>query len=352
MAGITGGFRVWREFGGADRVTPKLINHLAALGLGLVLLLGSPGPASARLPEATPPIGADRIDVPHRDRPAFSFPQGDFDQLTLPLKRAGNLFLIEAEIDSLRGNFILDLGAPYLVLNATYFREYEIDSSFVAGTFTSENQYVRRTSCGHLSIGELQMENLRADVTNLGNIENQRGVQILGLLGVGLFSDMIMELDLQGQQLILHRTPATLPEAPALRMDLPMKLRDGVLLVKGKVQGKKIRFSLDTGAEMNILDRDLPGEVFEEMEIQQRIEAMGADGTTAEVLVTQVAGYELGGLNLGKMRTLVANLGVISRAYGVQIDGVLGYPFFAQGCFVIDFKNERLQLYDSNGSQR
>src|SRR5574343_801004 len=49
--------------------------------------------------------------------------KGEFDTLKLPLKRAGNLLLVEADVDGQRGNFILDTGAPGLVLNTTYFRQ-------------------------------------------------------------------------------------------------------------------------------------------------------------------------------------------------------------------------------------
>ena len=49
-------------------------------------------------------------------------PSGDFNTLIVPIKRAGNLIIVEAQIDTLVGNFVLDTGAPYLVLNATYFR--------------------------------------------------------------------------------------------------------------------------------------------------------------------------------------------------------------------------------------
>lgn len=44
------------------------------------------------------------------------------DEIFIPLVQAGKLLLIEAEVDGQRGNFILDTGAPYLVLNTTYFR--------------------------------------------------------------------------------------------------------------------------------------------------------------------------------------------------------------------------------------
>ncbi|MEZ5173535.1 MAG: hypothetical protein R2850_08510 [Bacteroidia bacterium] len=50
-------------------------------------------------------------------------PEGEIQSLTLPLKRAGNLILLEVMVDGVRGNFILDTGAPHLVLNTTYFRK-------------------------------------------------------------------------------------------------------------------------------------------------------------------------------------------------------------------------------------
>lgn len=40
-----------------------------------------------------------------------AIPMGNFERLEIPLKRINNLFLIEARIDSLEGNFIFDTGA-------------------------------------------------------------------------------------------------------------------------------------------------------------------------------------------------------------------------------------------------
>ena len=89
---------------------------------------------------------------------------GKTDSVFIPLKRVGNLLLLEAEIDGVVGNFIVDLGAPYLVLNSTYFRDYEIDDDYYAGTLISETDYVRRTKVQKLSIQGLEYSNLSADV--------------------------------------------------------------------------------------------------------------------------------------------------------------------------------------------
>src|ERR1043165_8521915 len=52
------------------------------------------------------------------------FTKDDSSSVEIPFIRAGNLILIQAKADTLDGNFILDTGAPKLVLNTTYFREY------------------------------------------------------------------------------------------------------------------------------------------------------------------------------------------------------------------------------------
>src|SRR5690242_9151111 len=44
----------------------------------------------------------------------------------IPFNRIGNLIVVKAKVDTVEGNFILDTGAPGLVLNLTYFRDYPI----------------------------------------------------------------------------------------------------------------------------------------------------------------------------------------------------------------------------------
>ncbi|MEI9810171.1 MAG: hypothetical protein WDO16_21155 [Bacteroidota bacterium] len=47
---------------------------------------------------------------------------------TIPFNKAGNLIIIQARVDTMVGNFILDTGAPGLILNMTYFRNYPSSS--------------------------------------------------------------------------------------------------------------------------------------------------------------------------------------------------------------------------------
>ena len=238
------------------------------------------------------------------------------DSTFIPLKRVGNLLLLEAEIDGVVGNFIVDLGAPYLVLNSTYFRDYEIDDGYYAGTLVSEKDYVRRTKVRKLNIQGLEYSNLSADVTDLAAIENKRGVKILGLLGVSIFDDYIFDLNIFTQQLVLYRDFVSSKAKDELILDTPISLLNNVIIVEVMAGDVELKFSLDSGSERNIIDNTLPEEVYEGMRILGASSVTDGNGGKTEVLMAIVNNIYIGDFSMQKMRTLVINLENMSRAYG------------------------------------
>jgi predicted aspartyl protease len=269
------------------------------------------------------------------------------DTLRIPLTRAGNLFFIEAQIDSVLGNFLVDLGAPYLVLNSTYFRATEIDAGYTAGTLNSQTDYVLRTTIKNLDVFGIQYSNLSADLTDLGAIENRRGIKILGLLGLSLFNDFVFDLDVKNQQLLLYRSIKTSVYKPNFLLSIPIKIQNQVLLVKAEAKNVSLNLSIDSGAERNILDNTLSSIVYEDMNILGNSIITDGNGGRSEAILIEYSHLKMADVSLQKMKTLILNLDIMSRAYGKQIDGMLGYPFFALGRVVIDFKKKKLMLYQS-----
>lgn len=263
----------------------------------------------------------------------------------IPLKRAGNLFLVEAVIDSVRGNFILDLGAPYLVLNAIYFRDYKVDFTASSQGMVSGAGPVKWTKVDRLDATGLRWTNLVADITDLGAIENQRNVKVLGLLGISLFDDFILELDIANLQLLVHRTGSTVNTDGTPLIELPFRLRNDVATVKAVINGVELNFSLDTAAEANVLDNDLPAAVYGEMRILSSSLLRDANSGATEVLSVIIPGTVIAGRKVRNMQTLIVNLNTMRTAYERNIQGMFGYPFFSQGRTVIDFETNTLTIY-------
>ncbi len=292
-----------------------------------------------------------RLDEPLRTLPIvekYSIELKEKTTIKIPLKRVDNLFFIEAELNGITGNFLLDLGAPCLVLNSTYFRDYQIDEDYYAGTLVSGTDYVRRIEIKELNINGLLQKGLLAEVTDLGAIENNKGLKILGLLGVAIFKDYVFDLDVLKQQLVLHPRLDTETITTTLFLESPIRITNDLITLKSKLNNINLVFSLDTGAESNIMDSKLPKEVFEGMRILKTAQVQDGNGATTEAILSLVKGIRIKKVDLYKMPTLILNLKTMSRAYNKRIDGMLGFPFFSLGRIIIDFKKKRLFIYEFN----
>jgi hypothetical protein len=130
----------------------------------------------------------------------------DTPTTVIPFTMAGNLIIIKAKADTIEGNFILDTGAPHLVLNITYFRDYKIiqETNEIQTATTGAGASVSRTQIRQFSIGSIHHRKIDADLTNLGHIENIRGIRILGLIGIDLLKQCEMIIDYERSLIYLH----------------------------------------------------------------------------------------------------------------------------------------------------
>src|SRR5678815_210867 len=82
----------------------------------------------------------------------------DSTSCIIPFNRVGNLIVVKAKADSVEGNFILDTGAPGLVLNITYFRDYPMVShqDGEQRTITGGTDGIQQTTIKEFSLGTLQ----------------------------------------------------------------------------------------------------------------------------------------------------------------------------------------------------
>jgi predicted aspartyl protease len=285
-------------------------------------------------------------------------PLGDFQSLTIPLKRAGHLFLIEVKIDGQVGNLIFDTGASGLVLNKTYFRKYVSEEKPAGGGVTGSFDKISRTMIGRIDIYGLYYEKIGADLTDLGHIENRRGVKILGLFGLNMINDFEVIFDANRSELQLNRIDkqgnridATIP---GTKYDFTQKIETNhnIMLVKGKIGDKMMNFCLDTGAESNVISSDVPKKVMSTITISRRSRMGGAGAASVEALYGTMKEFEFGNRQFGNMETVVTSLDAMSEAYGCKIDGMLGYDFWQKGIFCFNFSKNEISFSFAKGDTK
>jgi len=265
------------------------------------------------------------------------------DSITIPLRRAGRIYLIEAEVDGEKGYLVFDTGASGVVLNKTYFRNHLVTDNQSSSGVTSAISNVERITVDNLEIFGLKYKGVTADITNLGHIENRRGVKVLGLFGFCMLKDFEIIFNPSQNQLQLFRVDkkgeriATSDEKFIPDFTSTFELRNSILFIKANISGKNLRFCFDTGAETNVIDRYAPKSVLNCITITRRSSLYGAGSSATEVLFGTMNGLQFGPKKIDNMETIITNLDPLSEAYGTRIDGMLGYSFISKGVICINF---------------
>lgn len=272
------------------------------------------------------------------------------DAIIIPLKNAGRLFMIEAVIDNESGNLIFDTGATGLVLNRTYFRKYIKTGTESSKGITGNVVNVENINTGKIILAGLSFNKMPASLVDLGHIENRRGVKVLGLMGFDMIKDFEIVIDVTNNQLQLFRIDnkgiRKSNSHAEFKGDHTQKIEfaKNILFLNATVGGKLLKFCLDTGAETNAISDHSPKSVLNTVSIERRSSLRGAGSSTSEVYFGIMKELKMGDYSLKNMETIITGLESLSEAYGVTIDGMLGYNFLSKGVICINFVKRQMDI--------
>jgi len=279
----------------------------------------------------------------------------DSPTLTIPFTRAGNLIVIKARVDSTEGNFILDTGAPGLVLNLTYFRDYETttETNTEQTGITGASATALKTSVKEFSIGTFNYDRIQADMANLGHIENSKNIKILGLIGLECFKSCEMIIDFENGlihlQYISKKTQpvyvnAMLKDETAYTT-VPIDIMDNRIITTTEVGGKKLKMIIDCAAETNILNSKLPNKVMELVTISRRVKLTGSGSRQVDALYGGLSEMKVGTESISNLPVLITNLENTCFSYNGCIDGVLGFDFLSLHKIGFNFVQRKMYIW-------
>ncbi len=280
----------------------------------------------------------------------------DSADFIVPFSRAGNLILIKAKADKIEGSFILDTGAPGLILNTTYFRDYQVlegTTGEQSGGITGNITDYGRTLIRKLSFGAVHYHKVEADRISLAHIENSKGIKIFGLLGVQLFKHFEMIIDYENSEIHLHHISkkeaktyqhSMLSDTAAYSV-FDINLVDNKILTYGKVGGKRLTFLVDTGAESNVIDSRLSENVLDSVSITRRITLNGAGNAKVDALYGDMRNFTIGERSVNSMPVLVTNMAKMCFSYNRCLDGMLGFDFLSMHKIGFNFVKRKMYIW-------
>ena len=274
---------------------------------------------------------------------------------TIPFSRAGNLIVLRAKADSIEGNFILDTGAPGLILNHTYFRQYavpqhmeEAETGGINGVVASNHPM----ELGLFKLGAFEYYRLPAHRINLAHLEKNKGIKIHGLLGMQLFNRFEMIIDYANNLIHLHRRRAKAKAAnehPFMRhlgkpTEVAIYINEGKIFTDACVNKQKLRFAIDTGAEVNVIDSRLGQKVLMKVAPGKPVQLTGTAANRTEAVLGHVQQIIIGSQLFPTLPVVITNLVYMSQFAQREMDGMLGYDFLSAQLVGFNFALRKMYI--------
>lgn len=268
-----------------------------------------------------------------------------------PMRLVGGLVVVEAEVNGRRGAFVLDSGAPALVLNQREFAAPGGQATLAVGGPQGVNGTVGGASYCPVQrfdwagIGFQDKETLTLD---LANVEQKLGgTVLLGLIGQNLFSRYALTLDYRAGRVQLRQPgPANPTDAPPL-LRLPFTLRGHLPVVEATAGGQTFRLGLDCGAQTNLLSPQYEPLFARTLRQRKKVTVRGAGQDFRTVVSGRIPELQLtGGLPFREQQTVFSDISQLNKSSDpLAMQGLLGYPFLSQYRTTIDYVNKELRFY-------
>lgn len=269
------------------------------------------------------------------------------NNIDVDFKLAGGLILMNAENDGERGSYILDTGAPCLILNKVVGQS---ESKYLAvGVGGKKN--VGESKINHFKLGKFTRKKIKCLSLDISHIERLKEKEIAGLIGYDMIKDKELLFDYDNLLVsFIEEERAESFKGQKRLQTLPFKMFGHMPIIHVKIGKKNFRFGIDTGAEVNVINANDAKKIDESLyEVfgNTNIQSVNDQKTNvnsiaiSEITVSKKEKYN-------DLRFIITDLSDFNQAYGIQLDGLLGYSFLKDKLHSIDFRNKELVIWENH----
>ncbi len=314
--------------------------------------IAKPAPGASNSAEIKPepaakPGAVEAAVAPQDNDPAAVLAQGpaSFDpsvspQLSVVRSKTGQLLVHPTINGHSAGAFIFDSGAGICVVSTPHVAQFGLKpagSVSAAGVGGTKQSPVFRADT--LTLGPATFHDHPLMTTDLSFLKQYLGEEIVGIIGFGVLSQSIAEIDLQAPRIAL-RDPATYVLAAGGWS--PLALDDRIPAVTARFEDHDGLFKLDLGANSPVTFYEAAVRKWSLLEGRETSKAQtGGVGGFVAAQSGVLAWLEFGGM---RQREITATF--ITEAKGASAathrDGYIGVPLLKPFVIVFDYGHERV----------
>jgi predicted aspartyl protease len=300
----------------------------------VLILVWLAGAASAQHPISF-------LNIPPRSLEVEPIGSANSSQL-YPFELVRGMIYVSASLNGQSGQYILDTGAPCVVINTLPGSQ-----SVNEGHSIAQPVAVAYGAAQSFDFAGRSRRNITTLAVDISHLERAASRSVAGLIGYDEFKDSELYLNYPGRQISvfkpglnrLHRTGEPI-------FSLPFVLDGHLPVVEVEVNGRRLRLGIDTGAGANLIDpaalARLDANAFKKLEAET-LQGLDQQVRRAEQVV--IAHLEIENLKVAGMPFLESDLASLKSGADIHLDGLLGYTFLRHYKLSIDYASRQLHIW-------
>jgi hypothetical protein len=253
---------------------------------------------------------------------------------------ANTFIIIKVRLNGKEENFILDSGAPKIILNSEYYNSNSAMSNAIgiSGNLSTGTFFMDELVWNNITVKAQQTMTM-----DLSDLEKVTKMPIKGFIGYTLLRNCEVLIDYQqkeisisrGKQLELHRS--TMP-----RDSIPFVFHSQLAAIPVIINGDTCHLGLDCGSGNNMLQAKkfakVPANAYEQI---GQIDISGPKKSVA----VPAKSVRLAEINISHTIYKDMPFYIVDTADPFQLDGLLGYPYLSSAKISIDYKNNKIYVW-------
>ncbi len=267
------------------------------------------------------------------------------EKIQMPFELKGGLIFVKVAVNGKPADFILDTGAPYLVLSKRLSAKA---TDTLEGKGISGTMQVQRVVVPSLEFGSIRLSDAPAISMDMAHLEKLTKRPIDGLIGYSTLKDYELLLDYQKKTLSLFKTGASSYHTTIQPVEeMRFELQAHIPVVEATIGKQTLYFGLDTGAEANLLDVASTARISaSDYKKGKANHITGASQGQVAVQDAYMKATHVNGHTYPDMHFVFSDISHLNQGYGLRIDGLLGYPFLSARKISVNYPKQKIYFWN------
>jgi hypothetical protein len=279
--------------------------------------------------------------------------KSEHNVIKVPFKIAGKLIALDVTLNGEERTFVLDSGAPVIILNSRYLEKADSNRKILSSTKGVNGAITGMdiSQIKSLKWAGIELHDQELITLDISHLEKALDSEIYGLIGYEMIKDYDLLFDYENKELILLKPEATDSYiekyfSEYIVSTAPLKMENHIPVITGYVDDIKLSLGIDSGAESNLVHNELFTNLKKNLKKISSDSLQGADKVEQTVTTAKLKKILIGGKKFKNTDTVFSDISHLNEGYQLQLDGLIGYPILSNQKTLLSFKNNKIMFFD------